>query len=388
MHISITGIGSISALGSSIQEHEKSIRLKKSALKPLSQCEWLDSSILLSKKTLGGWIEDRSICLSRKWAPASKLAIEATKEAVKMAGLTPKELEHTAVIAGSSRGNAYLKNWPNRRPIKLMAASNSMHGEIASAITIEFGIRGPWQVLSSGCAASLDAIGHAYMLLRTGVVKKAIVIGVELPLINTVVEDYQNTGVLAEGAVNDPYSPLTTGFHPGESASAIILEAQEHKNHPELLGYWCNSDAASPIGMPADGNGLSKCIDLASNALKEIGEIQAICPHASGTSLHAQAEQKALENTLGRKREKTNSPISLHILKPFTGHTVGASGMLDTAILAHFLNTKSLPLNLPNLTQPSSPFYLPEEIISFSDGILLKISVGMGGHNSIVALRA
>jgi 3-oxoacyl-[acyl-carrier-protein] synthase II len=378
MPICITGISSVSGLGNSLAAHQAMLDGGHSALRPLREFPSLKMD---TGEIKGAWIEPRELTLSRKWAPASCLSVLVAKVAVEDAKLTKTEVRNAAVIAGSSRGNAWLNDWPNRRPFKLMAASNSMHGEIASAVTIELGITGPWQVVSSGCSASLDAIGLAFMMLRCGIVKHAIVIGVELPIVPAVIQSYLDTGVLSHSAINDPYSPDTSGFHPGESASALILESCVEKIGPEVLGYWCNSDAVSPIGMPEDGNGLRQCLMKAKEALKSEAPISAICPHASGTWLHAKAEQQALLDVFGSK-----NPISLHVLKPFTGHTVGASGLLDTAILAHYLREKNLPPNLPNLTSPPPPFTLPSTPTACS-GNLVKIAVGMGGHNSVIALK-
>lgn len=352
------------------------MELGKTGLRPLNKLlgDRVDCSELKA-----AWIEDRSLLNSRKWAPASALAVHCAKTAINDANLSGTELKNTAVIAGSSRGNAWLTNWPGRRPFKLMAASNSMHGEIASAVTIELGITGPWQTIASGCAASLDALGMAWMMLQTGVVKHAIVLGIELPLVPKIIQDYINTGVLNTSGINDPYHSDTTGFFPGEAGCALVLSSKNIPNAPKLNGYWCNSDADSPIGMPTDGKGLRDCLRTAQETLPKNTIISAICPHASGTHLHSLAEERALIDALHPKHA-----ISLHPLKPFTGHTVGASGALDTAILAHYLRQSKLPPNL-NLTPPPTPFTLPQEP-STATGTILKIAVGMGGHNSIVAL--
>lgn len=352
-------------------------------LRPLSQ---LADNLPQTSDLLGSWIEPRQLTISRKWSPCSQLAIHVAKQAVEDAGLAPAQLEHCAVIAGSSRGNAWLKNWPNRRPIKLMAASNSMHGEIASAVSIELGCRGPWQVLASGCAASLDALGTAWMMIRSGVIERAIVIGVELPLMPEIVQNYLDTGVISSNGINDPYHPETSGFFPGEAAAAIILEASPKPlpGCPIVENFACNSDAASPIGMPSDGAGLRTCIQQLAHALPSGATIRGICPHASGTLLHSQAEQRALLDAL-----LPTEPVSLHLLKPFTGHTVGASGALDTAILAHYMRQNLLPPNLAGLSPAPSPFTLPSQPSSITGGeYALKIAVGMGGHNSAISLRA
>lgn len=374
---SILGISILSGLGNDAAEHASHMEAGLTGLRPLSE--------LLPGGDYGdlqaGWIQDRSLLVSRKWAPASTLALHCALEAIDDAGLTPADLKHAAIIAGSSRGNAYLTNWPGRRPFKLMAASNSMHGEIASAVSIELGITGPWQTIASGCAASLDALGYAKMLLDSGVVKFAIVLGIELPLVPEIISHYQHTGVLTTNGINDPYHPQTSGFSPGEAGTALVLSSESVTDAPRITGYWCNSDADSPIGMASDGRGLRKCLEQAVANLTD-KKITAVCPHASGTSLHSQAEQSALLSAI-----KPSEEISLHPLKPFTGHSVGASGALDTAILAHYLRKNKLPPNLPNLTVPPSPFTLPETPVTFEDSTLLKIAVGMGGHNSIISME-
>jgi hypothetical protein len=41
--------------------------------------------------------------------------------------------------------------------MRKLRASNSIHSEIAAAVSIELGVRGPWQLLSNGCSSGLDA---------------------------------------------------------------------------------------------------------------------------------------------------------------------------------------------------------------------------------------
>jgi 3-oxoacyl-[acyl-carrier-protein] synthase II len=409
MQVAITGIAAVSGLGNDLDAHEQRMEAGQNALRPLADLLGSDSNYAALS---GAWIESRELMSSRKWAPGSTLSLHVAKQAIEDAGLTQADLTDAAVIVGSSRGNVagWVAPWPKRRAFDLMAASNSMHGELASAISIELGIRGPWQVIASGCAASLDALGMAWMMIRQGVVKRAIVVGVELPLIPEVLDTYAKTGVLATTAVNDPYSPDAGGFFPGEAGAAIVLEsvsaiherrlamesaypgghltsAQNEestaKSVVQMTGYWCNSDAASPIGMPKDGAGVRDCVRKAVGDLSDEPSIAAVCPHASGTLLHGKAELAALRESLPR-----GQTISLHPLKPYTGHTVGASGVLDAVILTHYLRKKKLPPNLPGLSLPGAPFDLSSKDLDPSGSTVLKIAVGMGGHNSVVSLRS
>ncbi|NWK54059.1 hypothetical protein HW115_00425 [Verrucomicrobiaceae bacterium N1E253] len=412
MHVAITGIAAVSGLGENLSVHAQRMEAGENALRPLSAMPGADARYEAFDGLHAGWIEDRGLLVSRKWAPGSTLSLHVARQAIADAGLTSEDLVDAAVMVGSSRGNVggWVGPWPGRRPFKLMAASNSMHGELASAVSIELGIRGPWQVIASGCAASLDAMGMAWMMIRTGVVKRAIVLGVELPLIPEVLHTYAKTGVLATSPVNDPYSPQAGGFFPGEAGAAVVLESvtalaerrraaessypgghvdsatdeqSVAKSVPLMTGFWCNSDADSPIGMPNDGAGVRDCVKRAVQELEGEPPIAAVCPHASGTLLHGIAELAALRESLPRDQQ-----ISLHPLKPYTGHTVGASGVLDAAIMAHYLRKQALPPNLPGLTPPGEPYDLSSRPLDSQGATVMKIAVGMGGHNSVIAMRS
>lgn len=304
-------------------------------------------------------------------------ALHVAREAVAAANWSSDDLRGAAVVLGTSRGNAagWLGPWPERRPFKLMAASNTIHSEPAAAITIELGIQGPYQVLASGCSAGLDAIGIAALLVQSGVVPRALAVAVDLPLVPCLLDSYASSGLLSKATACDPYHPSSQGFIPAEGAAAMTLEAYK-PGHPTLLGYSANSDASDPLGMPKDG-GMS--VELMKQAIARHGLPTAVCPHATGTAVHATAEPAALE------RAFCENPLpSLHLLKPFTGHTIGASGLIETAILTAFLNQGHLPPNPAGLTAPGA-FRLPDRVLDAS-GLIFKLSHSMGGHNALLVL--
>ena len=75
---------------------------------------------------------------------------------------------------------------------------------------------------------------------------------------------------------------------------------------------------------------------------------------------------------------------SLHPLKPFLGHTIGASGLLESVILARFLRQGQLPPT-PDPLQTIRGFTMPGRPIDVS-GPVFKLSHGMGGHNSLLVI--
>jgi len=198
---------------------------------------------------------------------------------------------------------------------------------------------------------------------------------VDLPLVPLLLDNYAASGILSGNLIPDPYHPQTSGFVPAEGAGAMTIEPR-NGNYPQLIHYGCNSDACDPVGIPADGGRTS---ELLEKAVQLVGEPAAVCPHATGTAVQAIADPAWLS------RSFTGRKPTLHLLKPFTGHTIGASGMLESVILARFLRDRQLPPNLPGRHVPAG-YSLPDNVLD-ADGSIYKISHGMGGHNALLVLK-
>ncbi|MCW1925333.1 hypothetical protein OKA05_22425 [Luteolibacter arcticus] len=371
----MTGLGALSGLGGDISSHFRAIEEGRTNFRPLSELLGNDSP---HRDLPASWIGPRKLLLSRKWAPASMAALHVARQAIAEAGWSADDLENTALFLGTSRGTAagWIDPWPERRAFPLMAASNSLHSEPAAAVSIELGIRGPWQVQASGCAAGLDALGMAALWLSAGLAERALVVAVDLPLSACLLDSYAATGILSKSGVNDPYSPATTGILPAEAAAAITLERTPQPGAPRLIGYLANADAADAIGMPAGAPGV---VRLLEQALAKFGPPAALCPHASGTASHATLEPAAILAALGEG-------TALCPLKPYLGHGIGGGGLLEMVILAAFLRDTRLPPPLPHLTCPPRLTMTPPAL---SPGAtVFKLASALGGKNSLVALQA
>ena len=143
-------------------------------------------------------------------------------------------------------------------------------------------------------------------------------------------------------------------------------------NGPRLMHYVCNSDASDPVGIPRDGGRTPELFAGLANMPV------AVCPHATGTAVQAAADPAALGRIF------TQEKPTLHLLKPFLGHTIGASGMLESVVLAAFLRHGMLPPNASGLHAPPG-FGLPEQCVP-ATGTVAKLSHGMGGHNALLVM--
>ncbi len=301
-------------------------------------------------------------------------ALIAAREAVADAGWKSHELADAALVLGTSRGNAagWLGEWPGRRPFKLMAASNTMHGEAAGALSIELGIHGPNHVVASGCAAGLDAVGIAMLMLRGGLAERVLVVAVDLPLVPLLLDNYAASGLFSTKSSLDPYHPETDGFIPGEGAAAIAITNDSHRGI-RLIHHGCNSDGVDPLGIPGDGGRTPALFEKIPAGFP----VSAVCPHATGTAVQAKADPALLCRS-------ACAGAPLHLLKPYVGHTIGASGLIETVLLAAFMCHGSLPQNKPGLFAPEG-FSLPDSETTVS-GPVAKLCHAMGGHNSLLVL--
>lgn len=354
--ISITAAETVCALGNCLDSSLTAWQQGRSGLA-------VDGSGVLT-----GRIPDRQPLKGRRYGAASNLAVSVARRAVEKAGWTDDQTRQAWLYAASSRGNAgeILRAHAWRRPSRRFSASNTLHSEIAAAVSIELGIRGPWQMISNGCSAGLDALGMAWMALKAGVTQRALVLAVDLPLYPDLLEDFQATRLLSQRAVYDPLSPDTDGFHAGEAGVALTLEVGG--SGPVITRYAANSDAYDSLVIPEDGAPLAEL-------LSDFSKPDLVCPHATGTANHARAELRAL---------RTAFPVlpPLMLLKPFTGHTLGASGLLDIALIAGALRKGALPGNIPALTCPEGvSLTMPATARR-----ILKIASGMGGHNAVVEM--
>lgn len=371
--LSIVGLGALSALGEDVSSHRDAVVRRQVPFRPLGELLGADSPHALRP---GAWIGERNLLINRKWSPATMAALHVARQAIHDAGWSASELHDAALILGTSRGNAagWLGPWPGRRPFKLMAASNTIHSEPASAISIEFGITGPNHVLASGCAAGLDAIGIAMMMVQCGMAPRALAVAVDLPLVPLLLDNYAASGLLTPHMELNPYHPETAGFIPAEGAAAMAIESRDG-NYAKLLHYGCNSDASDPVGIPRDG-GMTP--DLLQKAAALHGPATAICPHATGTQVQAMADPVSILKAF------PDSPPTIHLLKPQTGHTIGASGLLESVLLAAFVRDGKLPPNLPERHAPEG-MKLPDAALDVT-GPVYKLSHGMGGHNALIVM--
>ena len=282
------------------------------------------------------------------------------------------DLKQTVFILASTKGNIELLG---QAPDERVLLTHS-----AKVIAELNGISAKPVIISHACVSGVVALQHGLRLLQGGKYKYAIVTGCDR------FSRFVLNGFQALQAVSDepcrPFDAARTGITPGEAAATIILSANKtEKVLGQLLSGATSNDANHISGPSRTGEELSAAITRAlAEANISVSQIGMISAHGTGTSFNDEMEAKAFDHA-----GLLNSPV--HSFKGYTGHTLGAAGVLESAMILQSLHYQTLipsagyqDLGVPkaiNITRQMQPAKID---------YVLKTASGFGGCNAVVIL--
>lgn len=180
------------------------------------------------------------------------------------------------------------------------------------------------EVISNACISGVSALVVAKRWIESGRYKRVIVAG------GDILSHFITSGFLSFRSVSAhrcrPYDIQRDGLSLGEACGAVLLETQGNANHIILSGGAISNDANHISGPSRTGDGLALAINQAmeeAGALPE--DISFINAHGTATVYNDEMESKAI-HLAGLSAVPVNS------LKPYFGHTLGASGIIETIL--------------------------------------------------------
>jgi 3-oxoacyl-(acyl-carrier-protein) synthase len=215
--------------------------------------------------------------------------------------------------------------------------------------------------------------------------ERVIVLSVEDAVSNSVLEFFgeaqasllwkdEQTGILPSA-----FDDVNRGFHVGQGAVLAVFEADEVATDPKavLLGaYSASEDSTNAIGQREDGQGFMRAMQGAmAYAGVKPESIRMVKTHGTGTASNNLAERAALESTF--------KDFVATSFKQKIGHTMGASGLLETCLLLDNLAQGVMP-KIQNRTAPDSR-YLSSDIAN-PGGLIMSLAAGMGNIYSAAVL--
>ncbi|HEV8201976.1 MAG TPA: beta-ketoacyl-[acyl-carrier-protein] synthase family protein [Candidatus Polarisedimenticolia bacterium] len=250
------------------------------------------------------------------------------------------------------------------------------------------GLLGPILTVSTACSSGAAAIAEACNWIRDGGADLMLAGGAE-SLTPFVLSGFAILQTLTPGLMR-PFDRRRDGLALGEGAAIVVLEEREaarRRRAPilaEILGAGATADAHHMTAPAPEGEGLGRAIEAAlAEARLDASSIGFVNAHGTGTVHNDRAEAAAL-----RRLFRRNGGAPVDAVKPVTGHTLGASGGLETILCIRAIRSGLVP--------PTIGCEQPETDLDIVRGgprrggmtTALSLSCGFGGHNVALVVAA
>jgi len=313
--------------------------------------------------------------------PAHTLAAKVLDKAI-IDAIKTNPVKTAFILAGGSQGWAGIRSPNDDKPsgqlhykykLPIVTLTNIYAGRTAN----NFGRVDHISVDASACASSLKSLMDVQTLIRMYGFKRVIVLGVEDAVNNTTLEFFgiaKASLLLKEEAEHLPsaFDQVNGGFNVGQGAVLAVFETEDALSTAptaKLLGaYTASEEYNNPLGQRPDGTGYQNAINGALElANVKPNEIKVIKTHGTGTPTNNDAEGAALK-TLFNDFVATS-------YKQHVGHTLAASGLMETCLLLDDMNAGFIP-GIKNRTEKDDVFLSHDA--SVVDGKILSLAAGMG----------
>ena len=241
-------------------------------------------------------------------------------------------------------------------------------------------IDGPAYTISTACSSSARALICGKRMLESGLVDAVIAGGADT-LCKVPINGFNSMGVLSHERCL-PFNKNRAGINIGEGGGLMILSKE--KASLELLGVGESSDAYHVSSPEPSGAGaisaMKMALDDASLTTDDIGYVNL---HGTATELNDAMESKAMASLFKGK-------VPCSSTKYMTGHTLGAAGIVEAAILCYLLK-HDLDLPVQDFSHDEIDDTLDEcglvkEKMKAKKKVMMSNSFAFGGNNASIII--
>jgi 3-oxoacyl-[acyl-carrier-protein] synthase II len=344
---------------------------------------------------------------ARRMARFSQLAVAAAKQAVGDAALDLASIDRTraGTLCGTGGGSLpeteqAMRTILDRGGLKVdpLYMAKFLPNMAAANMTIQLGLLGYTNTVTTACAAATQAIGDATEVIRRGDADVMIAGGSEAGIselglaafcaMRALTTNYNNEPARA----SRPFDRDRDGFAPAEGAGMLVLESLEHarvrgaRPLAEVLGYGVSADARFLVAPPDDGEGAARAMRAAlDDASIPVDEIDYISAHATATDIGDRAETRAVRAVFGERAYQ----VPLSSFKSQVGHLLGAAGGVESVVAIETLlhNVLVPTVNLEHADPECDLDYVPLSARAHDVRTVMKNSFGFGGQNAVLIFR-
>lgn len=406
----VTGLGAVTPIGNTVPAFWEAMMQSTSGAAPITNFDASDYTTKFACELKDfdpeAYIDRKEV---RRLDPFCQFAVVAADEALEDAGidtssLPDEERNRTGVIFGSGIGGMELfedqvRTYIERGPRRLSPFFVPMMiiDMAAGQISMRHNLRGPNYAVVSACATSNNAIGDAYMILKSGLAETVVCGGSDASVTPVGVGGFMASRALSTrnddpATASRPFDAGRDGFVMGEGAGSMVLETLEHAErrgarvYAELVGLGMSADAHHITAPHPEGTGAKLAMQMAlDTAGIEPEDVDYLNMHGTSTPLGDVAETKAIKDLFG----ETAYEISLSSTKSMTGHLLGAAGAVEAIASILAIQNNRIPPTI-NFSEPDPECdldYTFNEPKEQPVHIALSNAFGFGGHNTCVVFK-
>lgn len=401
----VTGMGIASALGIDERTVWENLVAGKTGIGKLRAIDTTDYKVSIGAELPEGLLEETLSGLKRR--PIDRtldLAVVAAYQALNQAQLLteepPWEEQNVAVIFGTGEGSAQshytaFNDFFNKGPrgLRPTTVPRCMYNAVSAGISLQFKLTGTNYMVVSACTSATNAMGTAFRMIRDGYADTVLCGGADGFFDPFFFGVWNNIPALSR--IEDPkqacrpFAQDRAGTVLGEGAGALVLESREQAEkrgagiRGEILGYGESSDATHLTSPSMAGQ-----VKAMRMALKEAAvnpaDLSLINTHGTATHSNDACESQSIRAVLGEATDRV--PVVAN--KSYFGHTLGASGALESIVTFLALEKGMAPPNL-NLENPDPECNLNlvgSQPVSIANSPAMKNSFGFGGGNGVLIL--
>jgi 3-oxoacyl-[acyl-carrier-protein] synthase II len=240
---------------------------------------------------------------------------------------------------------------------------------------------GPAMSVTAMCASGNAATLTAKMWLDAGMVSDVIVVATDVSGTTDNIRHFVDLGVLFVDRppfeACRPFQAGSHGFLLGEASVAFVVSRSTEAAYLKVLGGAMTHDGFHVTSIDPEYREIRRCFELALvDAGIAASDVRYLNAHGPGTIQCDAAEAEMLDSIL----EAAEGVFSV---KPLTGHCQAASSAVEIAAACRAFDTGVI--SAPRSVAPGHTRLLSGPTPR-KPGIMLKSSIGMGGHNSVIAL--
>jgi 3-oxoacyl-[acyl-carrier-protein] synthase II len=402
----ITGIGAVTPLGNDMASTWDALINARTGVAEITHFKHDDFPVHVACEVKNfdpaRFIDPKEV---RRTDPYEHFAMAAAAEAMRDSALkvTGDNANDIGVVIGSSVGGinslinnqAVLEKHGSRR-VNVFTIPMVMCNGASGMVAIQYGAQGPSYSPTSACATSNDAVGQAFELIRRGAANAMIAGGSDATVVKLGMAGFDQLTALSHdntlpSTSPKPFDKNRSGLVVGEGACVLVLEelgfakARGARILAEIRGYGQTNDAHHVVAPAEGGTGAARAI---RKAMTQAGlrpeDINYINAHGTATPLNDISETAAVKSVLGDHAYK----VPMSSTKSMTGHMMGATGALESAVCIYAMQTGVVPPTR-NLVEPDPLCdldYIPGEARQHRVTAALNNSFGFGGHNSVLVL--